>query len=278
VLSGPFCSACGQRALPPEPTAKELVTEAYSELAGWDGKVARTMTLLLFRPGELTRRVLEGHRTAYIPAVKLYLMCSLVYFVVAAGAPVPDIGSFEQTMGGAGDMTASQAALARALTRGAGSLSADERAAVETEIASQSPIVRPIARQVFQDFPAFRRHVAEALPRALFVLVPVLALLLWLFHRHRTFPAHLYVAAHFQSFVFLALTLVVAAQYTRSVVAVLAATVVLGVAMLVYAVVAQRRVYGGGWLATGVKAVVIAVLYGSAWSVTSLAVSVWAAL
>ena len=43
TLNGPFCAACGQRVVPPHPTAKELVGDAYDELVGWDGKFARTI-------------------------------------------------------------------------------------------------------------------------------------------------------------------------------------------------------------------------------------------
>jgi hypothetical protein len=35
-------------------------------------------------------------------------------------------------------------------------------------------------------------------------------------------------------------------------------------------------VYGGTWLATGAKAIGVAVIYGTLWSVAVLAVTVWA--
>jgi hypothetical protein len=276
LLDGPFCSKCGQRALPAEPTAREFIADAYTELAGWDGKVARTIHLLIFRPGELTHRILEGHRTSYITAVKLYLMCSLVYFLVAAGAPVPDVTGFEVTAGAT--TTGADAALAKALTRGSASLTSEERAALDAEIAAQPLVIRPILREAARDLTAFRKRVGEATPRALFALVPVLALMLALFHRRRTFPVHLYVATHFQAFGFLVMTLAAAVQYTGSVAAVLAAMGAIGVWMLVHAAMAQRRVYGGTWGATVLKTAVIAALFLTAWSATTLAVSVWVAL
>jgi hypothetical protein len=45
---------------------------------------------------------------------------------------------------------------------------------------------------------------------------------------------------------------------------------------VVYGVVAQRRVYGGSWLMTGAKALGVAVIYGTLWSVAVLAVTLWA--
>ena len=36
-LTGRFCAGCGQRDVPPRPSVKELVGDAYGELVGWDG-------------------------------------------------------------------------------------------------------------------------------------------------------------------------------------------------------------------------------------------------
>jgi len=36
-LSGRFCASCGQRAIPPRPTVRELAGDAWNELVGWDG-------------------------------------------------------------------------------------------------------------------------------------------------------------------------------------------------------------------------------------------------
>ena len=41
-LTGRFCSSCGQRAIPPRPTIRELAGDAWNELVGWDGKLLRT--------------------------------------------------------------------------------------------------------------------------------------------------------------------------------------------------------------------------------------------
>ena len=53
-LSGAFCSECGQRAVPSHPTVRELASDAVAELSGWDGRLARTVRLLILRPGQLT--------------------------------------------------------------------------------------------------------------------------------------------------------------------------------------------------------------------------------
>ena len=45
-LSGPFCSSCGQRDIPPYPSARELAIDAFWELSGWDGRFASTVRAL----------------------------------------------------------------------------------------------------------------------------------------------------------------------------------------------------------------------------------------
>ena len=48
----------------------------------FDGKVFSTAKLLLFRPGELTRRFLAGHRVPYVPPIRLYVFISFVFFLL----------------------------------------------------------------------------------------------------------------------------------------------------------------------------------------------------
>lgn len=48
----------------------------------FDGKVFRTAGLLLFKPGELTRRFLAGQRVPYVPPIRLYVFISFVFFLL----------------------------------------------------------------------------------------------------------------------------------------------------------------------------------------------------
>jgi len=69
-LAGDYCSQCGQRDIPPYPSVRDLVIDAFWELSGWDGRFASTVRALVQRPGMLTREFLEGRRARYLsPAV-----------------------------------------------------------------------------------------------------------------------------------------------------------------------------------------------------------------
>lgn len=271
ALDGRFCARCGQRAIPPRPTVRELVGDAWDELVGWDGRLLRTVRLLVLHPGELTRAAVEGRRARYVSPVRLYLACSIAYFFAAAAVPVPDQASFEVGVGiGSADHPPADSAIEKAINRGFESLSPDERAAVDAQIAESPAVLRPLVRNVARDYPAVRRRTAENLPRALFVLVPVLAVVLGLFYRRRHFPEHLYAALHLQTFVFVVLTVVAVAEYTGSVLVSGAATTVAALVILGHAIVAQRRVYAEPWPRTVVKAVCVAGLYAALWGTASL--------
>ena len=280
-VNGPFCAHCGQRVVPPHPTTKELVGDAYDELVGWDGRFARTIRLLLTRPGELTRSVIAGQRARYVGSVRLYLMCSVLFFLVQATAPLPDVNAdfeigFSVGMSRAGDETPGEAALGKAVTKGIASLTPVERASLESEIAAQPGFMRPLLRAMAEDYDGLTRRASEATPRVLFVLIPELALVLGLFYRARHYPEHLYFATHFGAFVFVVLTMETVADFSRSL-PVMALTQLAGaLVIVVYVVMALRRVYGGSWLTTSVKALGVAVVYGALWSVAVLAVTLWA--
>ena len=131
-------------------------------------------------------------------------------------------------------------------------------------------------RAMAVDYPGLMRRAGEVTPRALFVLIPAFGAILALFYRGRHYPEHLYFAIHFQAFVFVVLTLVALVQYSSSVALLAIAWGCVYLWIVGYGVIAQRRVYGGSWLATGLKAVGIAALYGLLWSTTVIAVTVWA--
>jgi hypothetical protein len=282
ALDGKFCPRCGQRAVPPRPTLRELAGDAWQELVGWDGKLARTFRVLLTQPGELTVAVLEGRRARYISPVRVYLLCSLLYFLVAATAPLPRLdlseGGFDAGVGiGAPENDAFDAVLAKAIAGGVESLNDEERALVDAEIEKRPVFFRPVMRNLVTDYPGFERRIRETLSRALFVLIPVLALVIGLFYRGRHYPEHLYTALHLQSFAFLALCIVVLPYYMQSLLTFSIATPIALILIVAYTVVAQRRVYGGSWLASVVKVLCIGALYVALWAATSFAVTLWVA-
>lgn len=59
-LTGRYCADCGQKTAPLNPTIGHFLHEVAHELLHFDGKIFRSVWLLLTRPGFLTRELLAG--------------------------------------------------------------------------------------------------------------------------------------------------------------------------------------------------------------------------
>jgi len=292
-LAGPFCSACGQRNIPPYPSLRELVVDAFWELSGWDGRFAATVRELFRHPGQLTREFLEGRRARYISPLRLYLMASLVYFLAATlvskdgelKVSTTGISDSKPAASSAGSTPPAGSAPARVLDAVSTSVRAgsgpDSAKAAQAfrDIAKAPAILRPFLRRLVVDPKGFQHSLAEAMPRLFFVLVPVFAGIVALFYRGRKYPEHLYFAIHVHSFLFLVLLLKVAAQLTHVAALSRAASLVVFLWIPTYFTIAFRRLYGGSVTGTLVKEAGIGILYFVASVVALLAtvyvVAVW---
>lgn len=271
-LTGPFCAACGQRDIPPYPSVRELVIDAFWELSGWDGRFAATARALVRRPGMLTREFLEGRRARYISPLRLYLTCSLVYFVLAAAAPDVRLESGQSVLDGMQvNITRTDSSLSRPERIAAAAEGTFERGETLTPAQRDSMLVaigyapallQPVMRRGVEDPVGLKRGVIEAAPRMLFALLPVFAAILALFYRGRKYPEHLYFATHLHAFVFLALLFIELTKFTRSPAVAIGASIVALPSIPVYATLAFRRVYGGPLARTIVKELAIAAIYG----------------
>ncbi|MHA7873401.1 MAG: DUF3667 domain-containing protein, partial [Hyphococcus sp.] len=82
-LIADYCHTCGQRADEPRRAVIGLVQDFFVDTLAIDGKLARTIFLLLTRPGRLARRYLDGKRVRYSPPFRLYLFASVFFFITA---------------------------------------------------------------------------------------------------------------------------------------------------------------------------------------------------
>ncbi len=90
-LRGQYCGNCGQRARSRLISLWQLLSEAFGDLLEFDSRLWRTLIPLLIRPGQLTRDYLEGRRARYMPPFRMYLVLSVIFFVVAFFDPRDDL-------------------------------------------------------------------------------------------------------------------------------------------------------------------------------------------
>ncbi len=202
ALQDCYCPHCGQKNIDLERPLLQLVGEVLRETFEVDGRAARTLVALFRRPGLLTAEFLAGRRKLYTSPFRLYLVISVLFFVVAA-------------------WIAGQGIL---LVEG------------QTDAAGQA------------------RFVSNELPRLMFVLLPVFALLLKAAFPRRLYFEHLIHSLHLHSAAYVVLVFLLpleeaANQYWLFIVAQFAMLTYL----LAYFAVSMRRVYRAGWPATAVR-------------------------
>lgn len=259
-LTGPYCARCGQRDLPPDPSFGELFAEAWDAFVNLDGRAVQTFRLLLLRPGELTVRYVAGKRAAFLPPLRLYLIMSVAYFLVQQARDVDPVINFNDR-GSAVEVGRGDSAASRPVA----TVQGDAKPLPEWEAR-----IKRGALSTKNNSRAFSAMVREHMPKAIFLLVPLYALLLagvyW--RRRIKLPGHMIFALHGHAYVF---AVFLVSAVAKALLPEGAVSWVEGPALLTlvwWFPVALRRVYGGSWKATIARSL----LTGAAYLVTVILV------
>lgn len=277
-LTGRFCSSCGQEDHSLAVPLYRLIQAFLSDQFQFDSRIGRTLGLLLFRPGHLTRNYLSGQRQRYIPPIRLYLFFSIIFFLVVGFVPmnmqnaiqVKTLGT-ERAPADATQIAAMLSTISKGVVRNlppaaATGPSAKAKSRKAGLAGTRAPAAGTSLRGANRWFLArvlaakarpkeFWKQFNQNLPKVLFFLIPFFALLLKLLYllRQRFYSEHLVFALHYHSVLFINLLLVVAlVALSRIAPAALAATarglgIALGVWSTIYLVPAIRTAYGHGW-------------------------------
>lgn len=270
-LNGAFCGECGQRSVPADPTIAEIAADAWQELSGYDGRIAATFRALL-HPGRLTIDYLQGRRARYLSPVRLYLIVSVVYFVIAASVPRTASDSGEVRYPGGLQIEMNNPGANGAVVSDA------DRAEMANRLAEAPWYIRPIIKAISEDPAGFQGRLFTIMPRVFFALLPVFAGIVAMFYRRRRFPAALVFAVHVHAFAFVVFSISEAVKLTGSVTADATAGVIVAMTFMAYALTALRAVFGGGWPVTVAKAIGIGFVYLVAAVPAFFVMLVWASL
>lgn len=249
VLTGHYCSVCGQKDEDLEEPFWRLFADAFADFWHFDSKFFKTMFPLLFRPGFLTKEYVAGRRARYVHPIRLYFFVSVVFFLFYFSFAFKSLIEYNPRV--AGDLktdTAAQRELAQlrdtlnnALKehKAKGSYPIDINVAVPgiNEDTSSGDHL-PATIEAYEDsihklpkdsmpgffqqtfdkrkievkekgerevFSEISETVTHNLPKIMFVLLPIFALLLKLLYIRRNvyFVDHAVFSLHFHSFAFL---------------------------------------------------------------------------
>lgn len=227
ALTGPFCAHCGQDADLHRRPLHELAKEAAEQFLGFEGRAIRTVRLLLTQPGELTREYIAGRRQPHVPALRLYFLIAVAFFVTlsAFGIAIVQLQPYSPGMDPPASYISVQNDVAgevagrviwfrplEKVTLTAAQQTALERMKANLEsqgdVASAKygdRIVR-LLMNAYADSTAFNTGVQTWTGRFLLLMMPLFALLTAILVRGKFFVLdHLTFALHFHTFVFVAL-------------------------------------------------------------------------
>jgi hypothetical protein len=280
-LTGNFCIECGQPARLKPLSVLTLFRELIEDIWDIDSKAWRSLIPLMLRPGYLTNAYLAGRRVRYVAPLRLYLTASVLFFIIAA---ITD-NSIRVSWG--------DAEVERQMLEGTGetemtNVIVEQEGGCETILEDnqgewverwRERAIEACEKVVADSGQSLERAAIDNIPIMMVIFIPVLALamkLLYLFSR-RFYIEHLIFYLHYHAFgFFLGILLIIVyeigdvmgwTQSTWRSVAVPASTW-----LMIYLLIAMRKVYRQGYIATFFKFSALFFVYvvGLAFSLTGV--------
>ena len=78
-----FCPNCGQKNSTRKLNTSDFFNEFLSGLFSYDSRFQRTLRVLLFKPGKISKDYISGKRTRYVNPFRFYLSASIIFFLIA---------------------------------------------------------------------------------------------------------------------------------------------------------------------------------------------------
>ncbi len=270
-----FCPACGQETHVKPPTLGEFAQQFGGAYFSTEGALWRTLKLLLFKPGELTRQYLDGRRKHYVLPLRLYLTISVIVLlgvrVAGEGGPV----KVDLKPGTEAELKSENHNLNLSLGGGRAGLRhgvfyCDNLPGWVCKRLQRRIDIDP--KQMGSEFGQLRERFLSNLGGAMFLLLPSFALWLKLVYwgRHMRYTEHLVFALHVHAFWFVALAFTLFDQRWLSAIAF--------TAVPLYTMFALRRVYSGRRWPRFLRAGVVSLLYLVTMTFALVGVGLWALL
>lgn len=210
-IASAYCPECGQKDIDLQRPMTDLVRDLLRETFEVDGRAFRTLRTLFLQPGTLTSEFLAGRRRAYTPPLRLYIVISVVFFIIAAWL-------------------------------------------------AQQGVLLESGQSIDTDAPGQAQFLSDDLPRLMFLLLPIFALLLKIATPGRLYFDHLIFSLHLHSAAYVVLALMLPLEHVPHWLPI-GAQVLLFVYLLSYFVIAVRRVYATSWVVAIAKSLAVLFAY-----------------
>ena len=268
-LLGLFCSNCGQKNTELLST-KEIVKEFTDNVFSFDTRFFITLKYLITKPGLLTTEYWLGRRTKYLPPLRLYLVISLIYFIISSIInPGTDTSLYKSDF---------------------------QKKPFQFELDKSSPKYDPSPAIVapFVDFfkENFNKGVMVAekkeltehdlvwsnMPTAMFILMPFMAFCVYLLNKKKKqlYSYHLITVLHFHSFIFFIFTLEdIVPNFNPAFFLYLPLIdIFIKLYSLYYIFFMFKNIYQDSWIWNSLKLTTLSVLYGITIGITLVGIAV----
>ncbi len=270
-----YCPDCGQETDVRLPPLRQFMRETTGSLVAIDGRLWRTLRVLLTQPGFLTHEYFRGRRRFYVRPARLFLATSLILFAVLRFTTEPI--HFDESAASPGTKADAVTTDSNAVeNRNEISLIGNIRIGMDrnfkfTVTGPRNVVTEQLRARLdhFNAMPAHEkgRQVTSGLlqygPYAMFILLPVFAWLQQISYagrlrpypgRPRRYIEHLVYATHMHSVMFLAaiVALLIPVAFLRWMILAW---------LVVYVLRSKHAIYGGSWWGGIVRTLFVVVAY-----------------
>jgi Protein of unknown function (DUF3667) len=279
-----YCGHCGQETTLKPPTVGEFLQQFGGSYVAMEGALWRTLLLLLFRPGRLTKEYFAGRKRRYVLPLRLYLTISVIALLAlqwsGAMLPAPDKPMIQLDANERGDDKGNEPLLRQANTDTRIDLGRIVAGVEDGQFVCKGlpdSWCERLKDRFMLDVKGMEREMRKVPERfvshwgsAMFALLPLYAFFLKLVYINRRlrWSEHLIFALHLHAFLFAMVIVQLAGNPWVKGLAL--------AAMPVYSVIALQQVYGGRWWATMLRMATLGFLYFVALTVAMALVAVWA--
>lgn len=287
-LEGRFCSQCGQDSRPFQRSIGSIVNGAAEGLFDLDGKILKSIIPILTSPGKLTLAYLKGKRRAQVNPFQLYAFFSFLFFFTSLYIPSflekdLETGKIKDVPQFLADSISTDDSISVDFYDEGLKFSAIDSVRKPHKLASYDSVQAALPESqrdgIVMNFLTRRfyylsdrtqsegitifsevvKNFKDNIPNTLIFLLPFFALLLKLFYLRRNFffIDHLIFSIHQFCFLFLVGTIFFLLNpiLTEEVIP----WILTG--LLIYFIVAMKRVYAQSWRKTILKLFLISILY-----------------
>ncbi len=237
VLTGRFCMACGQKDFNMLRPFWALLEDTLGDLFSFDSRFFGTVIPLFLRPGYITCEFNRGRRAKFVPPFRQYLVISIVFFLLLVSFDIQLFNTEDIKLDKSGDIVATDINEVPSQQEAQNQISLKDK---EKQTQSVDKILDEVAddmtksrtekmkdatdtekefydstvgfigglKKVWLDPKLLNVVLADWIPKMMFLMLPIFALILKLIYirRKKFYIEHLVFSMHYHAFLFLLFT------------------------------------------------------------------------